>query len=120
MGKIKIFSTGNEQEFNYYVIEKSQKAFEILSKILFKTLELKLPLSQEIQKNEDYKKKKLFVKTFLDKHETISGINFKRGLRADIFYGSKKMFVTILCSVKDREKFNLELLKIAEMPKPKK
>lgn len=63
-----------------------------------------------IVNEKEFEKKK-------DIHKSIFGRGQEE--RLDIFYGDKKMFITIYCSQKKRLKFNEELFKIAEMPKSK-
>jgi hypothetical protein len=118
MTKIKLHEMGNAGNFNWYVFDKEQQVAEYLAMILgtiFNTIwEFD---SLEKSKNGEYLSKKINIEKYKDYHETI-GSN-KKG-RLDVFYGDKKMFITINCSQKERLKFNEELFKIAEMPKPTK
>jgi hypothetical protein len=111
MTKIKLYSIGNEENFNYYVFDKKQKVAEYLSMISHKVLGIYL----EFDNPENTKK--INIEKYKDYHE---GHSSTEKVRLDIFYGDKKMFVTIICSKKDRLRLNEELFKIAEMPKPKK
>lgn len=105
MKKIILHSIGNQDNFNYYIFDKKQNVMEILSKILFDIFEAE-PLYIP-------GKKKINIEKFTDVHHGDFG-----KIRLDIFYGNKKMFVSIHCSENLRLKFNEELFKIAEMPKP--
>jgi hypothetical protein len=111
--KITLHSIGNQGNFNFYVFDKRQEVFDVLDKILIMDfgIDLKLPYV-------DYSRKikKINVKKYTDVHFS-SGNEF---FRIDIFYGNKKMFVTIHCSEKLRLKFNEALFKYSTMPKPKK
>jgi len=108
MTKIKLYAIGNEENFNYYIFDKKQKVAESLSMILHKVLGVYLEF------NNPENTKKVNIEKYKDYHER----DRAGKIRVDIFYGDKKMFVTINCSEEDRLRFNEELFKIAEMPKP--
>ncbi len=111
--KIKLHAIGNEGNFNYYIFDKKKVVVETLSKILTKILDLKINLY-----NPD-NNKKINIEKHKDFHENL-GHRIRINSRSDIFYGDKKMFITIHCSQKLRLKFNEELFKIVKMPKPSK
>lgn len=117
MTKIKLYSIGNGEEFNFYIFDKKQKVAEYLSMILSRVSEVDWEFDSTINKNEKLIHKKVNIEKYKDYHETIG---FTDNFRVDVFYGDKKMFITINCSEEDRLKFNEELFKIAEMPKPNK
>jgi hypothetical protein len=108
--KITLHAIGNDENFNYYIFDKKQNVMELLSKILWKIFGID-PLSED-----SISKKKINIEKFTDIHFSDSS---NKG-RLDIFYGNKKMFLSLHCSEKLRLKFNEELSKIAIMPKPKK
>jgi len=115
--KIKLYGMGNEEDFNHYEFDKKQKVAEYLSMILNRVFKISWEFHEEYKnKKRKWVSRKISINTYKDYHEVISS----RNPRVDIFYGSKKMFMTINCSQKDRLKFNKELFKIAEMPKLKK
>lgn len=111
MTKIKLYSIGNEDNFNYYEFDKKQKVAEYLAMILSRVFGVYL----EFDNPEN--NKKVNIEKYKDYHESVSS---HEKIRIDIFYGDKKMFFTINCSEKDRLRFNEELFKIAEMPKSNK
>ncbi len=121
MKKIKMLSIGNEERFNfnYYVFEKTQEAFEKLSVLFNNVLGGSWELNKEETKKGKFIVKKIKVFDFKDFHE-----NEMRSIsdttRLDIFYGDKRMFITVICSEKMRMKINEELAKITKMPKGKK
>jgi len=119
MKKLKLFGIGNCEDFNYYVIEKSQEAIEKLSKIISATLGKKLDIYHDPEEEKDYKWKKRNFEKIKDVHEVLDfGPDSKN--MVNIFYGDKKIFLTIHCSQKTREKFNKALGKISKMSYPQK
>jgi hypothetical protein len=119
MKKIKLYAIGNDGKYNYYIFDKKQEVVEVLSKVLSKVFSADIKIYFEYHdKKEKWISKKRNFEKIKDIHETIFSPNEDN--RIDVFYGDKKIFVTILCSSKLREKFNLELGKVSVMPKPKK
>jgi len=115
--KIKLYGIGNEENFNHYEFDKKQEVAEKLAEILYKVFKVLWKLTEEREnKKGDLVVRKINVSTYKDFHQTIN----HRNPRVDVFYGSKKMFITLNCPQKDRLRFNEELFKIALMPKPKK
>ena len=110
--KIKLHGLGNDGNFNYYIFDKKKKIYFQLAKI-FKEL-FKVHLETYDEKNRE-----INVEKYKDFHTDSSASNLGKP-RIDIIYGDKKMFVMIHCSSQLRVKFNEELLKIAEMPKPRR
>jgi len=117
MKKIKLYCIGNSEYFNYYIFDKKQWVIEILSKIIFDIFKLNLDLHKEFF-NKKHLVKKINFEKIKDEHESIDTMGKKN--RGDIFYGDKKIFLTIHCSQKLRLKFNNELGRIGLMPKAKK
>jgi len=116
---LKLYSIGNDGNFNYYIFDKRQNVMESLSKIFFSILKLGWDLYEEYEdENGKWIHKKRYIKNYKDFHERINKIGFEN--RIDIFYGDKKMFITLHCSNNLRLKFNEELFKLFDMPKPKK
>jgi hypothetical protein len=118
MKKIRLGSIGNSDNFSYYLFEKNQTVYEFLSRALGEVLKLDLPLFDEnYGKKGKYTRKKIIVNRLKDKHDRI-GISTR--LRADIFFGDKKLFLIIHCSESLRLKFNEYLGRFTYMPNPKK
>ena len=117
--KLMLHSIGNERDFNYYIFDKKQEVIEKLSEILSKVLKIKLCLEEGYEdKKDNLEYRKINFEKIKDEHDEIQGYNVN--IRADLFLGDKKIFLTIICSSKDRLKFNGELFKFFNMPKPKK
>lgn len=117
MKKIKLHAIGNGENINYYIFDKKQDVAKVLSKIFENILGIFWRFDEEYKaKKGRWRIKKINIEKFKDFHENHLG----KGNRIDIFYGDKKMFVTIFCSEKLRLKFNVELSKISIMPKIKK
>lgn len=117
MKKVKLYGIGNEGNFNYYEFDKNKEVHKILRGIFLKEFDIDWPLKRERFGDNDKKEiMKVDILKNKDMHETMS----KEGVRIDIFYGDKKMFLTIHCSPELRLKFNEGLFNIAIMLKPKK
>ena len=106
--KITLHSIGNQDNLNFYVFDKKQKVAEILDEILGEILDM------EILHGCLSKDKKINIEKYSDIHQS----DFSKNGRIDVFFGNKKMFVTIHCSEKLRLKFNEALFKYTKMPKP--
>jgi hypothetical protein len=114
--KIKLHAIGNQKTYNYYIFDKKQEVIEILNKLVWKIFKLDLGLYEEYNnKTGKWKRKKINTETQKDIHKTIGNEP-----RIDIFYGDKKMYLTINSPWGLRLKFNNELFKIGSMPKEKK
>jgi hypothetical protein len=117
--KFTLHAIGNEQDFNYYIFDKKQEVIEKLSEMFSGVLKMKLSLLESYEdKKGNWKSKKINFEKIKDEHHRIQGYNIN--IRADLFLGSKKIFLILICSNKDRLKFNEELFKFFNMPKPKK
>ena len=60
---------------------------------------------------------KINFETYKDVSQTLAS---RKNLHIHVFYGDKKMFITINCLEEDRLRFNEMLFKMGEMPKPNK
>lgn len=116
--KIKLYSIGNDEKFNYYTFDKKEEVMETLAKLFRDFFETFWELDN-VKKNKrrEYSSKKVNIEKFKDIHWGERG---KKGSRVDVFFGDKLMFVSVHCSEKLRLKFNEKLLEISVMPKPKK
>ncbi|MBP7708399.1 hypothetical protein KA107_01840 [Candidatus Pacearchaeota archaeon] len=120
MKKVKFYAIGNEESFNYYVFEKKDKAIEEVSKVLIEIFKEKIYLFSHYEdKNKKEHRRKINFEKEFDEHQTIASFK-KDKTRIDIFYGKKKAFLTIHCSLDLRKKFNEKLARIMSMPKIKK
>ena len=77
-----------------------------------------LEYTHEDKKGNCVRKKRKFNE-FTDYYEGDKSV-VNSNHRVNIFYGSKKIFVTIHCSEKLRKKFNKKLGEIGEMPKSRR
>ena len=121
MGKIKIYSIGNQDKFNYYIFEKTKQTHKELSKLFKEIFNANWPLVEENEDNGSVKQ--INITKNKDFHQSlhIMCVKPKKNItRIDIFFGNKKMFITIQCSFKKRKEFNSKLGEMADLPKPKK
>ncbi len=114
--KIVLYGLGNYGKHNFYIFDKKQEVANSLSKMFGKIFNLYWDFYEENYKTG--KRKKLNFEKFKDKHESLG--NTKNQSRIGIFYGDKRMFITINCSQKLRLKFNEELTNISKMLEKKK
>ncbi len=118
MKKIKLHGIGNNEKSNYYIFDKKQEVVEVLSKLLYDILKLRLDLYEEKINRKTVVRKDIDFEKLNDEHDSIWSIGKKEG--ANVFYGDKKIFLIIYCSNKLRIKFNQALEEISLMPKGKK
>ncbi len=111
MTKIKLYGTGNEGDFNYYIFDKKQEVFNILNKIFLMDFNLKRGLTHCNYSDE---RKKVNIEKYSDIHES----DKNNELRVDLFYGKNKIYITLICSQDLRIKFNEFLFKYAVMSNP--
>ena len=112
--KLILRSIGNEGDFNYYIFDKKQEVIEKLSEILSRVFGIDIYLYEEYKdKKGKWKSRKINFEKIKDEHNGLQG-------GADLFFGDKKIFLTLVCPNKDRLKFNDELFKFFNMPKPEK
>lgn len=118
--KIKLYTIGTKGNFSYYSFDKKQKVVEKLIGIFSEILGVDFDL-YESHKNKKGKlvNEKIDYNKIKDIHIPQDSHSYDN-VRADIFYGDKRMFVVLHCSEKLRLKFNEELSKISTMPKPEK
>ena len=129
--KGKIYATGNETlegKFNlsYYVLEKDTKFLDWLGKLLVEVFEIENGenIAKFIQIGEDEESgQTIYIKDLtkmVDVRETYSN---KTGDRVDLFYGLRKIYVTLRKSFDIKDKFawfmikNREWIKVEEIKK---
>jgi len=120
MKKIKLFAIGNHDKFNYYIFEKNQESVEILFKAISEVFgeEFEFPLYDEHQNKKGiWMNRKINFNKVTDVYEWRGNDD---DVRIDIFYGNKKFFVNINCSLELRAEFNDKLEKVSKMKRPKK
>ena len=115
MKKIILHEIGNQGNFNYYVFDKKQSVAENLSIVFYRIFEIDWEFWELDTKIPQ--EKKINITKFTDIHQSLTR---KNDLIVDVFYGNKKIYITIICPENLRLKFNEELGKISVMPKPKK
>lgn len=126
MVKSKIYATGNESlsgEFNisYYIFEKDDKFLNWLGKLLVEVMGMEDGdkaakfVSMEGEPGDDvfYAKE---IDKMIDVHESYKPgkITIKNGDRVDLFYGSKRVYLTLRKSKGAREKLADFILKSRE------
>ncbi len=114
MKNIKLIGVANSENFNYYVFEKTENLLENLSLVFKEVFGVKFTISYEQQDNNGNWKIKT-AEVFKEENSELA-----EKPRIEIFYGDKMVFLTIVCSNKERLKFNDALEKIADMPNLKK
>ena len=112
MNKLQILSIGNEDEFNYLIINKNKNFFELIEKWLYKSFpgEHFSDISTYDDENDNYRCKKKNIKNYKEIHENYG----KEGLRIDAFFGKNKIFVTIYTSLEKRKAMMNTLEEIAD------
>ncbi|MBI3622825.1 hypothetical protein HY212_01955 [Candidatus Pacearchaeota archaeon] len=114
MEKLVLYAIGNSGKFNYFIFKKDKRLLEVLDKIFNKVFERYLQLYgddiEQLRGRDVFRLK--------DMHDPIN-IN-GRGHRIDIFYGDKRVYVSVICEDEDRVFINELLEEYAEMPEPKK
>jgi len=116
--KLILHSIGNVKNFNYYIFDKKQEVIEKLSEILSGTFGIDIYLYKTYKdKKGEWKNRKINFEKIKDEHDGLRG---NTSIGADLFFGDKKIFLTLVCSNKDRLKFNEELFKFFNMPKLEK
>lgn len=113
--KFKLYAVGNETLFSYYVLDKNRRVVEFFHKNFNEIFNIKYPLMNEScdEKILDRHPEKL-----KDIHEKVGGIKTKTPLRIDIFYGYKRIYLTIYAPFDLRSKFNDKLKSAAKIIKP--
>jgi len=118
MVKIKLYGIGNDGDFNFYIFDKKQEVAKKISQLFKEVFNIPWSFIEEEEKNGEWVQEKINIENKKDVHQRLSRTVPKEPVsRIDIFYGDKKMFITINCKEKERREFNKSLTKIAEMPK---
>lgn len=116
--KITLHAIGNDGNFNYYIFDKKQEVMEILARFFNEIFDAYWELEETYtSKKNKPKLKKINIEKYKDKHW---GERCKSDTRIDVYFGDKKMFVTIHCPEKLRLKFNESLGALVKIPKPRK
>lgn len=119
MKKINLYALGNQENFNYYIFDKKNEVIVLLGKIFADIFGFYLVFNEEyLNKKRKWEYREINFEKLRDYHNAVSESG--KNKRVDIFYGDKKIFVTICCPQKLRLKFNEHLAKISKISKPKK
>jgi len=118
--KIKLLGIGNQDKYNFYIFEKKKGLLELL-RDLFNVLNLNFYLyDEEYDVDDKPTSRKKDINKLKDYHEVVRDkVSKSDGSRVDLFYGDKKVFVVVHCSLELRKKFNDKLDKLTVMAKPK-
>jgi hypothetical protein len=115
--KPKIYATGNENikgEWNvsYYIFEKDDSFLDWLGKVLSKILEIedgeevaKYIINRKDSKEGDWEEEEVYSKEISKMGDVHEKYESKNGSRIDVFYGDKRIYLTLRSSRKIREKF---------------
>ena len=118
MEKIKLYNVGNSGKYCFYTFDKTQKVHKILSEIFHEIFDIHWPTTKTVDETENTKEVPTNISKYEDFHETLqlTTNEFDTKKRIDVFYGKKRMFITIHCSQKLRKQFNEKLKEISEFP----
>lgn len=121
--KFMLYGIGNEGKFNHYTFEKTEKAKNVLRQIFDNALGVNWSNAKEVE-NEDgsYEMVKIDITKNIDFHEVLRVKNnpVVGSPRVDVFYGDKRMFITIHCSLEKRKEIHEVIKKEFVMPDPSK
>lgn len=101
MKKPKLYSIGNNEKYNYYILENKKGDFHELIRNINNIFQTKITSNNKNSKKDSHLK-------------SISKKN-----KINVFTGNKKIFLSILCEKKLRREFNDYLFKKYEMQNPK-
>jgi hypothetical protein len=102
--KVKILGIGNQGKFNYLIFEKNLDFFEFLDSVLWKAFEIQddsIIRKEYINKKDKFVRQKKNITHFIDKYERFQN----KKARIEIFYGKKKIFMSVYTSSPNRRKF---------------
>ena len=114
MRKMKVLGMGNEDNFNYLIIKKSEGFFEWFNELLveaFGGAENDVMYCESRDKDGKIINEKRDVNDETDTHEYYPTND---GIRVDVFYGKEKVFLTFNCSLDKRGKFMKKLEEISD------
>lgn len=114
MKKIKLYSIGNRGKFNYYVFGRTGNTLDLI-KLLNISFNVYIDCHKEYENGDhNHRRIKINFEKLKDKYISTSS----KCANIHLFFGEKKLFVTIDCTHAKRLKFNEELFKISKMPNP--
>jgi hypothetical protein len=114
MKKMKVLGSGNNDCFNYLIVEKEKEFLERLNELLFDSFSLHLPEVMIVNTNKIDRKfisEKIEVMDAVDIHECVGEDD---ETRVDVFYGNEKVFICFNCFLDKRKKFMDKLERISE------
>ena len=126
--KLILYGVGNEGTFNHYTFDKIKKVQVVLTKIFKDVLNVDFPSVKEFENEKgEFECIEINVEENKDFHEALGNSKPLGSPRVDIFYGQKRMFVVIHCSLEKRkelhkiiqEKFVMPNIKTKKLPQVK-
>ena len=102
MMKTKIVAVGNQENFNYIIVNKNKTFFEWLAKLLWDSFEIgDVEIYESYTKNKKLTTRKKQIKNYIDIHESYDNGN----INLNVFYGKDKVFITFNASLEQRRRF---------------
>jgi len=102
--KRRLIALGKEREYLFVIVAKDKQFFSWLGKLLYNSFNIIDADKIEYEdKRGNWVSKKKDINKYIDEHESYYG--FSNNARIDIFYGLKKIFITVYGIKKDRECF---------------
>ena len=113
--KLKVFGAGNEKDYTFVIFAKDKDFFHSFSELTKKAFGHSC-YSHEVEKEAAAgKMKPKSIADYVDRHEVC--LDEGHGLRFDMFFGSKRVFVMIHGTKKAKESFMNTLKRSAKFMK---
>ena len=119
MKKIKLIGIGNQDKYNFIIVEKSPDFFNWIGNLLYPTFGKGLPdftYLERVDNEGEVIRENKNINDYTDYHENL----FSNKDRVDVFYGKSKIFITIYTDLSKREKLMKTLGEITTFSKNKK
>ena len=111
-----LYSIGNRDKYNFYILDKKNETINMLLHSLSKIFGCEFHTREEYKTEEgNWDSREINFEKIIDEHSSDTASESK----VDLFYGNKKIFLSINCSSNKRVEFNTELFEFAKMPKLK-
>jgi len=119
MNKMTILGIGNSGNYNYLVIKKGKGFLEWLDILLNQGIDgFYADVEYYLSERKNYEKIKKKIADLKDNHESYTSANGK--IHVDVFYGEKRVFLSLILPLKKRKKLMNKLEEISIWAKNKK